>query len=223
MVSCWSYWTMFTVIEELAQRVADRSPPSKFTSTASAFAMLRTLSVSALISSREYIMDSASLSKRRAYEELRSDAVLTQCSTPRRRIHLRGARHAENVRRARTSLSRAGVRGDDDGRGRRDTDNRWHPDGDRPVHASGRVRAIGPDGGGLLHSECAARLLADRERRRARRPVLFHLAVHLRRRPRADQPRRAARKIMTRSEKTAEDAKHAKKILSSRSLRSRRF
>src|SRR5450759_247911 len=56
MVSCWSYCTMFTVIEELAQRVADRSPPSKFTSTVSALAMFRTLSVSALISSCEYII-----------------------------------------------------------------------------------------------------------------------------------------------------------------------
>src|SRR5262245_19687891 len=54
-VSCWSYCTRLTVIEEFAQRVADRSPPSNDTSTASAFVMLSTLSVSALISSREYI------------------------------------------------------------------------------------------------------------------------------------------------------------------------
>src|SRR3954454_1414778 len=47
---------MFTVIDELAHRVADRSPPSKLSSTPSALAMLSTLSVSALISSREYIM-----------------------------------------------------------------------------------------------------------------------------------------------------------------------
>src|SRR5712672_4156318 len=118
---------MFTVIEELAQRVADRSPPSKFTSTASAFAMLRTLSVSALISSREYIMGSVSLSKRRAYEELSSDAVSSQCSTSGRGVRLRGARHAKNVRRSRTSVSRAGVLGDAARRGRRDRDNRWHP------------------------------------------------------------------------------------------------
>src|SRR4051812_24115205 len=40
---------------ELAQRVPDRSPPWKSTSTASAFAILRTLSVKVLISSREYM------------------------------------------------------------------------------------------------------------------------------------------------------------------------
>src|SRR5690242_21368946 len=40
---------------ELAQRVPERSPPLNSTSTASALAMFRTLSVSALISSREYI------------------------------------------------------------------------------------------------------------------------------------------------------------------------
>ena len=50
-----SYCTMFAVMLELANRVADRSPPLKSTSTASAFAMLITLSVIALTSSREYI------------------------------------------------------------------------------------------------------------------------------------------------------------------------
>ena len=39
---------MLAVMYELAQRVADRSPPVKSTSTASAFAMLMTLSVMAL-------------------------------------------------------------------------------------------------------------------------------------------------------------------------------
>src|SRR5687767_401453 len=47
--------TMFAVMFEFAKRVAERSPPLKSTSTASAFAMLRILSVSALTSSREYI------------------------------------------------------------------------------------------------------------------------------------------------------------------------
>src|SRR5829696_3623491 len=46
---------MFAVIVEFANRVADRSPPLKSTSTASALAMLMTLSVIALTSSREYI------------------------------------------------------------------------------------------------------------------------------------------------------------------------
>ena len=40
---------------ELAQRVPERSPPVKSTSTASALAMFRTLSVRALTSSREYM------------------------------------------------------------------------------------------------------------------------------------------------------------------------
>src|SRR3954463_12125389 len=40
---------------ELAQRVPARSPPLKSTSTASAFAMFRTLSVRAFTSSREYM------------------------------------------------------------------------------------------------------------------------------------------------------------------------
>src|SRR4051812_48600254 len=98
---------MFTVMDELAQRVADRSPPSKLTSTASALVMLRTLSVSALISSREYIMDSVSLSKRRAHEELRSDAVSPECSTSHRRIRLPRAWHAEAVRCSGPPVSRA--------------------------------------------------------------------------------------------------------------------
>ena len=50
-----SYWTRFVVIDELAQRVPDRSPPVRFTSTASALAMLMTLSTMALASSRVYI------------------------------------------------------------------------------------------------------------------------------------------------------------------------
>ena len=43
------------MIDELAQRVPDRSPPVKFTSTASALAMLMILSMMALTSSRVYI------------------------------------------------------------------------------------------------------------------------------------------------------------------------
>ena len=43
------------MIVEFAHRVPERSPPVKSTSTASAFAMFRTLSVSVFISSREYI------------------------------------------------------------------------------------------------------------------------------------------------------------------------
>src|SRR5262249_3012416 len=50
-------------MEELAHRVADRSPPSNDTSTASAFVMFNTLSVSALISSREYIIDFVKFTK----------------------------------------------------------------------------------------------------------------------------------------------------------------
>ena len=46
---------MLDVIVELAKRVADRSPPEKSTSAASAPAMFRTLSVMALTSSREYM------------------------------------------------------------------------------------------------------------------------------------------------------------------------
>ena len=45
--------TMLAVMFELANRVADRSPPLNSTSTASAFAMFITLSVMALTSSRE--------------------------------------------------------------------------------------------------------------------------------------------------------------------------
>jgi len=55
IVNCWSYCTRFVVIVEFAKRVPARSPPSKLSSTASALAMFRTLSVSALISSRGYI------------------------------------------------------------------------------------------------------------------------------------------------------------------------
>ena len=46
---------MLAVIVELAKRVADRSPPEKSTSTPSALAMLMSLSLIALTSSREYI------------------------------------------------------------------------------------------------------------------------------------------------------------------------
>ena len=47
--------TMFAVIVELANRVAERSPPLNSTSTASALAMFMILSAIALTSSREYI------------------------------------------------------------------------------------------------------------------------------------------------------------------------
>src|SRR6476661_1314134 len=50
-----SYCTRLVVIEELAQRVPDRSPPVRFTSTASALAMFKTLSTIALASSRVYM------------------------------------------------------------------------------------------------------------------------------------------------------------------------
>src|SRR5688572_24480865 len=46
---------MLAVMFELANRVADRSPPLNSTSTSSAFAMSITLSVIAFTSSREYI------------------------------------------------------------------------------------------------------------------------------------------------------------------------
>src|SRR5919109_4579403 len=46
---------MLAVMLEFAYRVADRSPPVKSTSMASAFAMSITLSVMAFTSSREYI------------------------------------------------------------------------------------------------------------------------------------------------------------------------
>src|SRR4029453_2877473 len=46
---------MLAVMFEFANRIADRSPPLNSTSTASPFAMFNTLSVRALISSREYI------------------------------------------------------------------------------------------------------------------------------------------------------------------------
>ena len=48
---------MLAVTLELAKRVAERSPPVKSTSAASALAMFNTLSVRALTSSREYIRD----------------------------------------------------------------------------------------------------------------------------------------------------------------------
>src|SRR3954452_2224055 len=137
---------MFTVIDELAHRVADRSPPSKLTSTPSAFVMLRTLSVSALISSREYIMVS-SVYQRGPYEEFRSlacNASRPQRSAPRRRVHLRGARNPEAVRCARPSVSRAGAGGDDDQRRGSDRDDWRCVDVGGPVHAAGRVRAIWP-------------------------------------------------------------------------------
>ena len=54
-VSLRSYCTRLVVIDELAQRVPDRSPPVRSTSTASALAMLKILSVMVLTSSREYI------------------------------------------------------------------------------------------------------------------------------------------------------------------------
>src|SRR5262249_55417678 len=77
--SCWSYCTRLTVIVEFAHRVADRSPPSKLTSIASAFAMFSTLSVSALISSREYIMESVKFTKAAPYLQsaLRMAAAFT--------------------------------------------------------------------------------------------------------------------------------------------------
>src|SRR5262249_13303803 len=65
--SCWSYCTRLTVIVEFAQRVADRSPPSKLTSTASAFTMFSTLSVSALTSSRAYIIEPVKFTKAAPY------------------------------------------------------------------------------------------------------------------------------------------------------------
>ena len=56
-LTCRSNCTRLAVMVELAQRVADRSPPVKSTSTASALAMLMILSVMALTSSREYILE----------------------------------------------------------------------------------------------------------------------------------------------------------------------
>ena len=50
-----SYCTRLTVIAELAQRVPERSLPVTLTSTASALAMLMTLSTIALTSSRVYM------------------------------------------------------------------------------------------------------------------------------------------------------------------------
>src|SRR4249919_2558730 len=181
---------MFTVIDELAQRVAERSPPSKLTSTASAFVMLSTLSVSVLISSREYIMGPASLSKRRAYEE--SDALSSQCPAHRRGVRVPCARHAEAVRLSRSPVSCARARRHDDGRRGNHRDNWWHFDVAGTVHQAGGVLRVGADGGRLFHAARTARVLADRERRRAGGAVLLPLAFLLRRRPRPDQRRRAA-------------------------------
>src|SRR5687768_633368 len=50
-----SYCTRLVVIDEFAQRVPDRSPPVRFTSTASAFAMLMILSTMALTWSLVYM------------------------------------------------------------------------------------------------------------------------------------------------------------------------
>src|SRR4026208_218846 len=74
---------------ELAQRVPERSPPLKSTSTASALAMFRTLSVRALISSREYI--GADYTRLRActfQNALRRG--LAVAASWRRRVRLRG-------------------------------------------------------------------------------------------------------------------------------------
>ena len=54
-----SYCTRLTVMDEFAHRVPDRSPPERFTSTASALAMLMILSVRALASSRVYMVAQA--------------------------------------------------------------------------------------------------------------------------------------------------------------------
>ena len=55
-VTCRSYWTRFVVIEEFAHRVPDRSPPVRFTSTASAVVMFRTLSTISFACSRVYMV-----------------------------------------------------------------------------------------------------------------------------------------------------------------------
>ncbi len=195
---------MFTVMEELAQRVADRSPPSKFTSTASAFAMLRTLSVSALISSREYIMVPVSLSKRRAHEE--------SGLTPYLLSVLRLV--AAFVYVAHGTQKMFGVPG--------------HPF-HAPVFAvtlMGAAGVIETIGGILmllglftrpvafvLSGQMAVAYLHAALRRSGFWPienggelavaVLFPLAALLRRRPGPDQRRRAARPALTRSEETA--------------------
>ena len=54
-VSWRSYCTRLVVIDELAQRVPERSPPESVSSTASALAMLMTFSTMALTSSRVYM------------------------------------------------------------------------------------------------------------------------------------------------------------------------
>jgi hypothetical protein len=82
------------------------------------------------------------------------------------------------------------------------------------VHQAGGVLHLGADGGRLFHAARAEGVLADHDRRRARGAVLLPLAFLLRRRPRTDQRRRAARKIMTRSDGTAETAKDAKILVS---------
>src|SRR5215510_2973065 len=50
-----SYCTRFTVMDEFAHRVPERSPPEKLTSTASALAMVMILSVQPLTCSRVYM------------------------------------------------------------------------------------------------------------------------------------------------------------------------
>ena len=188
---------MFTVIDELAQRVADRSPPSKFTSTASAFAMLRTLSVSALISSREYIMVRSSLSKRHGDEESVTPYLLSVLRLAAAFVYV-----------AHGTQKLFGVPG--------------HPF-HAPVFAATMLGAAGvieTIGGTLMLLGLFTRpvafvlsgqmavayftqhapngTVADRQRRRPRGAVLFRLAVFLRRRGRTDQPRRVARPPLNR-------------------------
>src|SRR5436190_5053258 len=109
---------MFTVMDELAHRVADRSPPSKLTSTASAFAMFSTLSVSALISSREYIMVGQVYQRAGSHEDIGTDALPPEHAADRRRRPLFRAWDTETLRRAGQPISRARVRDDADVRGR---------------------------------------------------------------------------------------------------------
>src|SRR5918995_4196739 len=54
---------MLAVMFELAKRVAERSPPVNSTSTASAFAMSSALSVIALTSSREYMVEKRTIAR----------------------------------------------------------------------------------------------------------------------------------------------------------------
>src|SRR5260221_3778640 len=159
---------MFTVMEELAQRVADRSPPSKLTSTASAWAMFRTLSVSALISSREYIMVASVYQRGRGYEE--PHAVSAQRPASGCRVRVPRARHAETVRGAGPSVPRAGLCAHADRRGGGDRDNWWHSHRPRSLHTARGVRAVGGDGGRLFHAALPEGCVADHQRRRARRP-----------------------------------------------------